>query len=80
MRFFKEELDILGIDHIPSAANFITTVWESENQAIKLSKSLLAKGIIVRHLSSFGWPNCIRISIGIEKENNRFINSLKKIL
>lgn len=80
MRFFKEELDILGIEHIPSAANFITTVWESENQAIKLSKSLLAKGIIVRHLSSFGWPNCIRISIGIEKENNRFINSLKKIL
>jgi len=80
MRFFKEELDILGIKHIPSATNFITTVWESENQAIKLSKSLLAKGIIVRHLSSFGWPNCIRISIGIEKENNRFINSLKKIL
>ena len=73
MRFFKEELDILGIEHIPSATNFITTVWESENQAIKLSKSLLAKGIIVRHLSSFGWPNCIRISIGIEKENNRFI-------
>ena len=80
MRFFKQELDILGVDHIPSAANFITTVWESEEQSLKLSKSLLALGVIIRQLSSFGWPNCIRISIGTEKENNRFIESLKKIL
>ena len=76
----KEELDILGIENIPSAANFITTIWKSEQQAHRLSNDLLAKGIIVRHLASFGWPNCVRISIGTEKENNRIINALKKIL
>ena len=80
IRFLKEELDILGIENIPSAANFITTVWKSEQQAHRLSYDLLAKGIIVRHLASFGWPNCVRISIGTEKENNRIINALKKIL
>ena len=80
MKFFKQELDILGVEHIPSAANFITTVWESEEQSDKLSKSLLALGVIIRQLSSFGWPNCIRISIGKEEENNRFIESLKTVL
>ena len=76
----RDRLDILGIENIPSAANFITTVWKSEQQAHRLSNDLLAKGIIVRHLASFGWPNCVRISIGTEKENNRIINALKKIL
>ena len=80
MKFFKQELNILGVEHIPSAANFITTVWESEEQSIKLSKSLLALGVIIRQLSSFGWPNCMRISIGTEEENNRFIESLKTVL
>ena len=80
MKFFKQELNILGVEHIPSAANFITTVWESEEQSLKLSKSLLALGVIIRQLSSFGWPNCIRISIGTEEENNRFIKSLKTVL
>ena len=80
MKFFKQELNILGVEHIPSAANFITTVWKSEEQSLKLSKSLLGLGVIIRQLSSFGWPNCMRISIGTEEENNRFIESLKTVL
>ena len=80
MKFFKQELNILGVEHIPSAANFITTVWKSEEKSLKLSKSLLGLGVIIRQLSSFGWPNCIRISIGTEEENNRFIKSLKTVL
>ena len=72
--------DKLGIEYIPSTANFITTVWESENRASEISMNLLNKGIIVRHLTSFGWPNCIRISIGLEKENIRFIKTLKDLL
>ena len=41
---------------------------------------LLNKGIIVRKLSSFGWQNCIRISIGTSEENVTLLNALKSII
>lgn len=78
--FIKTKLESLGIEIVPSVANFITTVWPSESQATKVTKALLKKGIIVRNLKAFGWPKCIRISIGTENENERMITSLQSIL
>jgi len=80
MQFIKKELDSMGIERVPSAANFITTIWGSEEQATKITQELLEKGVIVRLLASFGWPDCIRISIGLEKENQKCITCLKEIL
>ena len=42
------------------------------------SKNSWKHVIIVRVLSSFGWENCIRITIGTKKENN-FNQSIKII-
>lgn len=78
--FLKQEFAALGIENVPSGANFITTVWESEDRASNLTQSLLEKGVIVRQLTGFGWPNCIRISVGLEAENQKCIESLKEIL
>ena len=80
MQFVKKELDSMEIEQVPSAANFITTIWSSEEQAKKITEDLLEKGVIVRLLASFGWPDCIRISIGMEDENQKFITCLKEIL
>ena len=80
MKYIKKELELLEVKYIPSATNFITTSWESENRATFLTESLLKKGIIVRQLTAFGWPDHIRISIGLERENEKFIKSLKEIL
>ena len=80
MNYLREQLEIIGVKYIPSVANFITTIWDSESRATELTKELLNKGVIVRQLNSFGWPAYIRISIGLEKENHRFINALKEIL
>ena len=80
MEYLKKQLKAIGVKYIPSIANFITTIWESESSATQLTEKLLEKGIIVRQLNSFGWPMHIRISIGLEKENQRFIKSLKEIL
>ena len=55
-------------------------MWESEKKAKSLTEDLLKKGVIVRQLTSFGWPNYIRVSIGLEEENEKFIESLKEIL
>ena len=80
MDYLEEQLETIGVEYIPSVANFITTIWDSELRATELTKELLKKGVIVRQLNSFGWPNHIRISIGLEKENQRFIKALKEIL
>ena len=78
--FLQKELTSLGIETVPSVANFITSIWETNAQALDITQSLLKKGIIVRNLKAFGWPNCIRISIGTADENGRFIDALKSIL
>ena len=80
MIYLKTAFDALGIDYIPSYTNFITTLWQSNDKADLISKNLLEKGVIVRRLSSFGWQNSIRISIGTKKENNIFVSALKSSL
>ena len=70
----------LNIKYIPSSTNFLTTIWDSQEQANVITNKLLNYGIIVRNLASFGWPEYIRISIGLEKENHRLIRYLNKIL
>tara|TARA_B100000315_G_scaffold74433_1_gene68164 strand:- start:186 stop:869 length:684 start_codon:yes stop_codon:yes gene_type:complete len=78
--FLENKLQSLGVEIIPSAANFITTVWNSGKRAAEITQSLLRKGIIVRSLTAFGWPEYIRVSIGTETENRRFIDALKTLL
>jgi len=78
--FFYNEFSKMNIKFIPTAANFITTCWSSAEEATSIADKLLHEGIIVRHLTGFGWPDCIRISIGLKEENERCITALKKVL
>ena len=80
LHYLKNQLHELGIQTIPSSANFITTLWSSNNHAKHITDSLFNKGIIVRKLNAFGWPNAIRISIATMKQNKQFIQQLKNIL
>ena len=78
--FLVNEFQKLNIKYIPSSTNFLTTIWESPEQAKLITNRLLNFGIIVRNLASFGWPEYIRISIGLKDENNRLISQIKKVL
>ena len=74
------EFKSLNIKFIVSYTNFITTIWDNSDDADVIVNKLLNKGIIVRKLSSFGWQNCIRISIGTSEENTTLLNALKSII
>ena len=80
LQYFENELGKLKVLFLPSSANFITTIWKSEDEAQRIVNRLMEAGIIVRHLKSFGWPNYIRISTGLEEENKRLISQLKAII
>jgi histidinol-phosphate aminotransferase len=78
IRFLSQELNRLGAEVIPSEANFVTFCAGSD--AMSVYKALLQQGIIVRHLGSFGMDDCIRVTVGLQEHNERFIDALKKIL
>ena len=68
----------LGLSYIPSAGNFICVNFERE--AMPISDALLKQGVIVRPVANYGLPTYLRITVGSESENQRFIDALKEVL
>ncbi|PSJ38211.1 histidinol-phosphate transaminase [Zobellella taiwanensis] len=72
--FFREK----GLKYIPSRANFITL--DLERDAAPVYQALLREGVIVRPIAGYGLPTCLRISIGLEHENQRCLDALARVL
>jgi len=70
--------EALGLGYIPSAANFLCI--ELGYPAHDLYEALLRRGVIVRPIANYGLPNHLRITVGTEPENTRFIDALRKVL
>jgi len=67
----------LGLEHIPSHGNFVTFVAPD---ASRVNRRLLEQGVIVRPLGGYGMPQHLRVTIGREAENQRFLAALGKAL
>ncbi len=67
----------LGLEHIPSHGNFVTFAV-SDGAAV--NQKLLKQGVIVRPIGGYGLPNHLRVTIGLESENARFLEALEKAL
>lgn len=78
MARYEAFFDSQGLRYIKSRANFITL--DLERDAAPVYEALLREGIIVRPIAGYGLPNCLRISIGLEHENQRCITALTKVL
>lgn len=76
--FLTGEMEALGLHVIPSQANFVTFCL-AEN-ALPVYEGLLKKGVIVRHLASFGMETCIRVTVGTETQNRLFVSALKEVI
>jgi histidinol-phosphate aminotransferase len=76
LKFFAAAFGELGLTVVPSEANFVMLVLSSAEQAAQLTHELLMQGIIVRPLSSFGLPHCIRISTGTDEDNQRCVDAM----
>jgi len=70
-------LNELGLSYIPIFDNFVLVKFDD---APAINQALLKRGVIVRPVPSDGLPDWLRVSIGLEHENARFIDSLKAIL
>lgn len=76
--FIYRELSKMGLGYVPSVANFILIDVEKDGQEV--FKSMLKSGVIVREMNQYGLKNFIRLTIGTQKENQRAVRILRKVL
>ena len=67
----------LGLEHIPSHGNFVTFKVIG---AAEVNQKLLRQGVIVRPIAGYGLPDWLRVTIGTEPDNARFLEALEKAL
>lgn len=77
-RYLLDCLAKSGISYVPSVANFILV--DLGRNGADVFKKMLKFGVIVRDMGQYGLRNFIRVTIGTEKENKKFIEALRKIL
>lgn len=66
----------LGLSWIASRGNFVSF---RVNKAQAVYQGLLRKGVIVRPIGAYAMPEHLRVSIGLEEENARFLAALKEV-
>jgi histidinol-phosphate aminotransferase len=67
----------LGLETIPSCANFVTF---RVLHAKAVYQKLLRQGVIVRPLAGYEMPDHLRVTVGTSGENERFLKALETAL
>jgi len=80
LRYLIESFRQLELEVVDSEANFFMVVLQGEQEAKNVYERLLEQGIIVRPLGAFGLPACLRISTGLDRDNERCIVAMQKAL
>ena len=70
-------LESKGLEYIPSYGNFVTF---RAGDGAAVNRKLLEQGVIVRPIGGYGLPEWLRVTIGSEPENARFLEALEQAL
>ena len=66
-----------GLEWVPSVANFILVkVGDGARGFVELQK----RGVIVRPMKPYGMPEWLRVTVGTEAQNTRFLAALDEVL
>jgi histidinol-phosphate aminotransferase len=76
--FVFDQLSKLGLECIPSVGNFITFKGNFIGQ--EMFNNLMQKGVIVRSVDLYDMKDFIRVTIGTEAENLKFLSALEELL
>ncbi|MEX1082372.1 MAG: histidinol-phosphate transaminase [Halofilum sp. (in: g-proteobacteria)] len=68
----------LGLDPIPSVANFIAVDVGGPGEA--MHEALMARGVITRPIGAYEMPNHLRVTVGTSAENDRALAAFKAVL
>lgn len=76
--WLAQQLGRLGLEFVPSFGNFILVKFPEQDgkRAADILDYLNANGVIVRDVNAYGLGGYLRVSIGTEEANRRFIDLL----
>jgi histidinol-phosphate aminotransferase len=76
--FLCRELDRLGLEYVPTQANFLLVRMPRPGQEVY--QEMLRRGVIIRAMDAYGFPDYIRVNMGLPAENERFLQALQQVL
>ena len=76
--YLYREFDRLGLTYVRSHTNFILLHIGPTARAV--FQALLERGVIVRPCAPYELPEHLRITVGTEAQNKRFITTLAAVL
>lgn len=76
--YLTGQFDQLGLSYYPAHGNFIMV--DVQRPAGLVFDGLLRKGIIVRGGHQLDFPSKIRVTVGSQEQNEKFIHALKSVL
>jgi histidinol-phosphate aminotransferase len=77
LRQITDSLTADGVEFVPSCVNFLLV---KVGPGRDICKALEQRHVIVRPMDGYGLPEYIRVTVGTETENTRFLNALKQVL
>ncbi|CAG1021340.1 partial Histidinol-phosphate aminotransferase, partial [Methylococcales bacterium] len=75
----REGLTKIGIPFTNSAANFLLLLFKDEPEASRFNEECMNRGLILRHVITFGIPNGIRMNSGTPEETEFALQVIKEV-
>ncbi len=72
--YLTKELGALGMEVVPSEANFVLVRTGAE-----VYEPLLREGVIIRPMGGFGLTDYVRVTIGLPEENEKLVKALRRL-
>lgn len=76
--YFYKKLGELALPYIPSQGNFV--MFDTLRDAAKVNEALLRRGIIMRPILNYGFKTHMRVSVGLDYENEAAMKNLAEVL
>jgi histidinol-phosphate aminotransferase len=77
LEYLAGEFNKLGLDFVPSQGNFVLLRVGKGQQVFT---ELLKRGVIVRPMGGYKFPEHVRVTVGSESENRKFIAALGQVM
>jgi histidinol-phosphate aminotransferase len=78
IQYLTEQFTNMGLHFFPSVGNFIMV--DVKRSAEQVFDALLRKGIIVRGGHALNFPTSLRVTVGSQEQNEKFIQALTQVL
>ncbi len=78
LEYLCSELEDMGLEHLKSQANFV--LFDVGTDGREVCAGMYKQGVEARAMADYGLPTQVRVSVGLQRENEAFIEALRKVL